>query len=51
MTFLMKTSETKKFVKIFLRGIFDLKEIFYFSHAGLIFIFYKKLFKFPSSKD
>jgi hypothetical protein len=44
MTFLTKTSETKKFVKIFLRGVFDFKQIFCLSHPGLIFIFTKKGF-------
>jgi hypothetical protein len=45
----MKTSETKKFVKIFLRDIFDfLQNIL---HPGLIFTFIKGLFKFPSSED
>jgi hypothetical protein len=48
MTFLMKTSE--KSLLRFLRGIFDFKKIFCLNHPGLIFIFTKKLFKFPSSE-
>jgi hypothetical protein len=51
MTFLMKTSETKKFVKIFCKSFLIFKKIFCLSHPGLIFIFTKRLFKFPSSED
>jgi hypothetical protein len=51
MTFLMKTSKTKKFVKNFLRGIFDFLKIFCCNHPGLIFTLQKRLFQFPSSED
>jgi hypothetical protein len=43
MAFLIKkTSETKKFVKIFGEAFFILKKIFCLSHPGLIYIFIKK---------
>jgi hypothetical protein len=44
MTFLMKTTETKKFVKIFCEVFLIFKIIFCLSHPGLIFIFTKKGF-------
>jgi hypothetical protein len=44
MTFLMKTSETEKFVKIFCEAFFIFKQIFYLSYPGLIFSFTKKAF-------
>jgi hypothetical protein len=44
MAFLMKTSETKKFVKIFCEAFLIFKKIFCLSHPGFIFIFYKKGF-------
>jgi hypothetical protein len=44
MTFLMETSETKMFVKIFCEAFFDFLKIFSLSHSGLIFIFTKKVF-------
>jgi hypothetical protein len=43
MTFLMKTSETKKVAKIFVRHFLLLK-IFCFNHPGFIFILTKKGF-------
>jgi hypothetical protein len=52
MSFLIKTSETKKFFRIFARHLrFKKKKIFCLSHPGLILIFTKRLFKFPSSED
>jgi hypothetical protein len=50
MAFLMKTSETKKFVKIFWKAFLIFKQIFCFSYPGLL-ICIKRLFKFPSSED
>jgi hypothetical protein len=44
MIFLMKTSETKTFVKIFCEGFLIFKKIFSLSYPGLIFIFTKKAF-------
>jgi hypothetical protein len=50
-TFLMKTSETEKIVKIFCMAFLFLK-IFCLIHPGFILIFHKKrLFKFSSSED
>jgi hypothetical protein len=43
MTFLMNTSETKKFSRFFAR-IFDFLNLFCFNYPELIFIFYKKGF-------
>jgi hypothetical protein len=40
----MKTSETKKFDKIFMRGFSDFLKIFCFNNPGLIFILTKKAF-------
>jgi hypothetical protein len=52
MAFLMKTSETKKFVKIFCEAYLIFKKIFCLIHPGLGFIFIKiRLLKFPSSED
>jgi hypothetical protein len=48
MTFLMKTFETKKFVKMFCQEFLILKNIFCLSHPGLIFIFTKTAFQIPS---
>jgi hypothetical protein len=50
MTFLVKTSETKKFVR-FLRGIFIFKKYFAFTIQDLFSFLQKRLFKFPSSED
>jgi hypothetical protein len=50
MTFLMKTSKTKKLSKIFCEAFFIFKQIFSLSHPGLSFL-QKRLFKFPSSED
>jgi hypothetical protein len=44
MTFSMKTSETKKIVKIFCEAFLIFFLIFCFNHPGLIFIFIKKGF-------
>jgi hypothetical protein len=51
MTFLMKTSESKKVVKIFCEAFLIFKKIFCLSHPGLISFLQKWLFKFPSSED
>jgi hypothetical protein len=45
----MKTSGTKKVVKIFCKAFMVFKKIFCLRHPGLNFIFKKRLFKFPSS--
>jgi hypothetical protein len=44
MTFLMKTSGTKKVCSDFLQGFVDFQKIFCFNHPGLIFHLYKKGF-------
>jgi hypothetical protein len=44
MAFLMKTSETKKFVKVFCEAFLIFKKIFSLSHPTLNFIFIKKGF-------
>jgi hypothetical protein len=44
MTFLMKTSERKKFIKILREAFLIIKEIFCLSQPGLIFIFTKEAF-------
>jgi hypothetical protein len=46
----MKTSETKRFGKIFCEAFLIFKQILCLSHPGLIFISTKKAFKFPSSE-
>jgi hypothetical protein len=51
MTFLMKTSETKKFVKIFCEAFFILKKYFAKAIHDLFSFLQKRLFKFPSSED
>jgi hypothetical protein len=51
MKFLLKTSETKKFGILFCVAFLILKNIFCLRHPGLIVIFIKRLFKFPSSED
>jgi hypothetical protein len=49
MAFLMKTGHKKSLLRLF--AIFDFLKIFCFSYPGLVFIFTKRLLKFPSSED
>jgi hypothetical protein len=51
MTFLMKTSETKKFVKIFCEAFLIFKKYLASTIQGLFSFLQKRLFKFPSSED
>jgi hypothetical protein len=51
MTFLMKASETKKFVKIFCEAFLIFKKYFASTIQDLFSFYKKRLFKFPSSED
>jgi hypothetical protein len=51
MTFLMKTSKTKKFVKIFLRGILIIKKYFPSTIQDLFHFYKKKAFKIPKYSE
>jgi hypothetical protein len=51
MTFLMKTLETKKFVKIFCEAFLIFKKYFASTTQDLFSFLQKRLFKFPSSED
>jgi hypothetical protein len=47
----MKTSETKKFAKIFCEAFLIFLKIFCLSHPGLFSFLQTRLLKFPSSED
>jgi hypothetical protein len=47
----MKTSETKKFVKIFCEALLIFKKYFASTIHDLFSFLQKRLFKFPSSED
>jgi hypothetical protein len=47
----MKTSETKKVVKIFCEAFFIFKKYFASTIQDLFSFLQKRLFKFPSSED
>jgi hypothetical protein len=51
MTFLMKTSETKKFAKIFYEAFFIFKKYFAATIQYLCPVLQKRLLKFPNSED
>jgi hypothetical protein len=51
MAFLMKTSETKKFDKIFCEAFLIFKEYFASTIQDLFSFLQKRLLKFPSSED
>jgi hypothetical protein len=51
MTFLMKTSETKKFVKIFCEAFLIFERCLASTIQDLFSFLQKRLLKFPSSED
>jgi hypothetical protein len=51
MTFVMKTSESKKFVKMFCEAFLILKKYFASPSQDLFAFLQKMLLKFPSSED
>jgi hypothetical protein len=51
MTFLMKASETNKFVTIFCGAFLTFKKHFASTIQDLFSFLQKRLFKFPSSED